>query len=120
MAVAGMLDKLGDGTDGRLAVGDRVIACVFPFGTHGGTYAEKIVVAEASVVPAPRRVSFPEASTLLLNATTARLALDALGLPPETTGAIVGGTGAVRGAGWPEKHPTWPPVCLVRKGCPPR
>jgi len=97
MDVAGIVDKLGEGADGRLAVGDRVIAYIIPFGPHGGTYAEKIVVAEASVVPAPGDASFPEASTLLLNATTARLALDALGLTPETTVAIVGGTGAVGG-----------------------
>src|SRR6202035_23509 len=85
MDAAGVVDKLGDGTDGRLAVGDPVIAYVVPLGPHGGTYAEQVVVAEASVVPAPRGVSLPEASTLLLNATTAQLSLDALGLLPETT-----------------------------------
>ncbi|MEA2964955.1 MAG: hypothetical protein QOI46_5053, partial [Alphaproteobacteria bacterium] len=31
MDVAGVVDKLGEGTDGRLAVGDRVIAYVIPF-----------------------------------------------------------------------------------------
>ena len=97
MDVAGIVDKLGEGADGRLAVGDRVIAYVIPFGPHGGAYAEKVVVGEASVGTAPRGVSLPEASTLLLNATTARLALDALGLSPDTTVAIVGGTGAVGG-----------------------
>jgi hypothetical protein len=69
-----MVDKLGEDPDGRLAVGDRVIAYVIPFGPHDGSYAEKAVVAAASVVPAPLGASFPEASTLLLNATTARLA----------------------------------------------
>jgi NADPH:quinone reductase-like Zn-dependent oxidoreductase len=97
MDAAGAVDKLGNGTDGRLAVGDDVIAYVIPFGPHGGSYAEKIVVAEASVVPAPRGFSLREASTLLLNATTARLSLDALDLGPGTTVAIVGGTGAVGG-----------------------
>lgn len=97
MDVAGVIDKLGEGTDGRLAVGDRVIAYVNPFGPHGGTYAEKIVVAEASVVTAPRGASFPEASTLLLNATAARLSVDALGLAPGATLAVVGGAGAVGG-----------------------
>jgi NADPH2:quinone reductase len=81
MDVAGVIDKLGSDTDGRLAIGDSVIAYVIPTGPHGGTYAEQIVVREASVVPAPRSVSFVEASTLLLNGTTARLALDALALP---------------------------------------
>ncbi|HEX9520820.1 MAG TPA: hypothetical protein VF940_32150 [Streptosporangiaceae bacterium] len=53
MDAAGVVDKLGKGTDGRLAVGAPVIAYVIPFGPHGGTYAEKVVVAAASVVPAP-------------------------------------------------------------------
>jgi NADPH:quinone reductase-like Zn-dependent oxidoreductase len=97
MDVAGIVDKLGEGTDGRLADGDPVVAYVIPFGAHGGSYAEKVVVGEASVVPAPRGVSLPEASTLLLNAATARLSLDALGLAPETTLAVVGGAGAVGG-----------------------
>jgi MFS family permease len=72
MDAAGVVGKLGEDSDGRLAVGDRVIAYVIPFGPHGGSYAEKVVVAAASVVPAPAG-AFPEASTLLLNATTARL-----------------------------------------------
>lgn len=97
MDVAGVVDKLGEDTDGRLAVGDPVIAYVIPFGPHGGTYAEQVVVAEASVVRAPRGVPFPEASTLLLNATTARLSLDALALPPGATVAVIGGAGAVGG-----------------------
>jgi NADPH:quinone reductase len=80
MDVAGVVDKLGNDTDDRLAVGDAVIAFVVPMGPHGGAYAEQIVVGEASVVHAPRGVGFPEASTLLLNATAARLSLDALAL----------------------------------------
>jgi NADPH:quinone reductase-like Zn-dependent oxidoreductase len=97
MDVAGVVDKLGPGTDGRLAVGDGVIAYVVPMGPHGGTYAEQVVVGEASVVRAPRGVTFAEASTLLLNATTARLALDALALPRGSTVAVLGGAGAVGG-----------------------
>jgi NADPH2:quinone reductase len=94
MDAAGVVDKLGEDSDGRLAVGDRVIAYVIPFGPHGGSYAEKVVVA---AVPAPAGASFPEASTLLLNATTARLSLDALALPPAATVAVTGGAGAVGG-----------------------
>jgi NADPH:quinone reductase-like Zn-dependent oxidoreductase len=97
MDVAGVVDQLGDDADGRLAVGDPVIAYVIPFGPHGGAYAEQVVVAEASVVRAPRGVPFPEASTLLLNAATARLSLDALALAPGTTVAVTGGAGAVGG-----------------------
>lgn len=95
--VAGVIDELGEGTDGRLAVGDAVIAFVIPIGPHGGAYAQQIVVQEASVVRAPLGVSFPEASTLLLNAVTARLSLDALGLPAGSTVAVIGASGAVGG-----------------------
>ncbi|HEX3842255.1 MAG TPA: NADP-dependent oxidoreductase [Acidimicrobiales bacterium] len=97
MDVAGIIDELGQDTDGRLAEGDAVIAYVVPMGPHGGTYAEQVVVPEASVVPAPLGATFAEASTLLLNATTARLALDALALPAGTTVAVLGAAGAVGG-----------------------
>jgi NADPH:quinone reductase len=46
MDVAGVVDKLGNDTDGRLAVGDSVIAFVVPMGPQGGAYAEQIVVGE--------------------------------------------------------------------------
>jgi NADPH:quinone reductase-like Zn-dependent oxidoreductase len=92
-----VVDKLGEGTDGRLTVGQQVIGYVVPMGPHGGTYAEQIVVPEASVVPAPRGASPPEASTLLLNAATARLSLNALALPAGATVGVVGGAGAVGG-----------------------
>jgi NADPH:quinone reductase len=97
MDAAGVVDKLGENSEGRFAVGDHVIAYVIPFGPHGGSYAEKVVVAAASVVPAPSGASFAEASTLLLNATTARLSLDALALPSAATVAVVGAAGAVGG-----------------------
>lgn len=95
--ISGEVDKLGDGADGRLSVGDRVIAYVIPFGPHGGTYTEQLVVSQASVARAPASATFPEAATLLLNAVTARLSLDALALEPRTVVAIVGAAGAVGG-----------------------
>jgi NADPH:quinone reductase len=94
---AGIVNKLGPDSDGRLTVGDPVSAFVVPMGPGGGSYAEYIVVPEASVVPAPRGASIWEAATLLLNAATARLALNALALLPGETVAIVGGAGAVGG-----------------------
>jgi NADPH2:quinone reductase len=97
MDVAGIIDELGHPTEGRLSIGAAVIAYVLPFGPHGGTYAERVVVDEASVVPAPRGATLPEASTLLLNATTARLSLDALALPTRATVAVIGSAGAVGG-----------------------
>jgi NADPH2:quinone reductase len=94
---AGVVDKVGPGNDGRLAVGDRVVAFVVPMGPHGGSYAQQIIVSQASAVPAPRDATFAEAATLLLNAATARLSLDALHLRRGQTVAVVGGAGAVGG-----------------------
>jgi NADPH:quinone reductase len=95
--LAGVIDKLGTGIGDRLAVGEAVVAFVVPFGPRGGSYAEQVVVPASSVVAAPSGASFPAASTLLLNATTARLALDALALTAGQVVAVVGGAGAVGG-----------------------
>jgi NADPH2:quinone reductase len=97
MDAAGVIDQLGPGTDDRLAVGQRVVAVVLFTSAHGGAYAEQIVVPAASVVPAPEGADFPAASTLLMNAMTARLALDALAVPPGGTVAVTGAAGAVGG-----------------------
>jgi NADPH:quinone reductase-like Zn-dependent oxidoreductase len=95
--VAGVVDKTGPDTSGRLSAGDRVIALVVPMGPHGGTYAEEIVTAEASAVRAPKKATEAEAATLLLNGVAARLALDALGLAPGQAVAVTGAAGAVGG-----------------------
>ncbi|AKS33411.1 NADP-dependent oxidoreductase [Mycolicibacterium goodii] len=97
MDAAGVIDQIGLGCDDRLHVGQRVIALVLFVGEHGGAYAEQIVVPAASVVPAPANADFPAASTLLMNAMTARLALDTLGLPAGATVAVTGAAGAVGG-----------------------
>ncbi|HEX4205186.1 MAG TPA: NADP-dependent oxidoreductase [Ktedonobacteraceae bacterium] len=97
MDAAGVIDELGPSVDDRLKVGDRVVALVVPAGPHGGTYAEQIIVPAASVVPAPAGVDFPAASTLLMNAATARLALDALALTAGQMLAVTGAAGAFGG-----------------------
>ena len=102
MDAAGVLDAIGPGVDdpgvgGRLAVGQRVITLVVPTGPHGGAYAERIVVPAASVVPAPSGVDLPAASTLLMNALTARMTLDALALAPGDTVAVTGAAGTLGG-----------------------
>jgi len=94
---AGVVDKLGPGPVGRLSVGDRVIAAVVPMGVHGGSYAEQFVVDQRSVVPAPKGSTHAEASTLLLNALTADLALEALHLSVRQTVAVTGAAGALGG-----------------------
>ncbi|MBB5907234.1 NADP-dependent oxidoreductase [Actinoalloteichus hymeniacidonis] len=97
MDAAGIIDQLGPEVDGRLWVGQRVIAMVLFVGPHGGAYAEQVVVPAASVVPAPKDADFPAASTVLMNALTARLALDELSLSPGDTVAVTGAAGAVGG-----------------------
>jgi NADPH:quinone reductase len=94
---AGVVDKLGPGTSGRLAGGDRVITLAVPMGPRGGTYAEQIVVSEQSAVRAPKNATDAEAATLLLNAVAAQLALDALGLTARQAVAVTGAAGAVGG-----------------------
>ncbi|MEU0915578.1 NADP-dependent oxidoreductase [Streptomyces althioticus] len=97
MDAAGVIDQLGPGADGRLSVGQRVVALVMPTRPQGGAYAEQIVVSAESVVPAPAGTDHAEASTLLMNAATARLALDTLALPKGATVAVTGAAGAVGG-----------------------
>jgi NADPH:quinone reductase len=97
MDAAGVIDQLGQGTGDRLALGQAVIALVLFVGPRGGAYAEKIVVPAASVVAAPEGADFPAASTLLMNALTARLALDAVAVPPGGIIAVTGAAGAVGG-----------------------
>ncbi len=97
MDAAGVIDQLGPGTGDRLAVGQSVIAMVPFTGPHGGAYAEQVVVPAAAVVPAPLGAGFAEASTLLMNAATARHALDALAVPSGGTVAVTGAAGAVGG-----------------------
>ncbi|QDQ09237.1 NADP-dependent oxidoreductase [Streptomyces spectabilis] len=97
MDAAGVIDQVGPGTGDRLAVGRRVIAMVPFTGPHGGAYAEQVVVPAAAVVAAPEGADFAEASTLLMNAATARLALDVLAVPGEGAVAVTGAAGAVGG-----------------------
>ncbi|MFI5709614.1 hypothetical protein [Kribbella sp. NPDC051620] len=51
----------------------------------------------ASVVPIPSGAGFAAASTLLMNALTARVALDLLALPAGRTVAVTGAAGAFGG-----------------------
>ncbi|MET0701086.1 MAG: NADP-dependent oxidoreductase [Mycobacterium sp.] len=97
MDAAGIIDQVGPDSDGRLAVGQPVIAMVLFTSAHGGAYAEQVVVPAASVVPAPHGADFPAAATLLMNAMTARLAVNALALPAGGVLAVTGAAGAVGG-----------------------
>lgn len=95
MDAAGVIEAVGDGTTWR--VGDRVIAVVVPILPRGGAYADEIVVPARSVAPMPSGTEFAEASTLPMNALTARLTLDKLALPVGSTLAVTGAAGAFGG-----------------------
>ncbi|MDD2857145.1 MAG: NADP-dependent oxidoreductase [Candidatus Nanopelagicales bacterium] len=94
MDAAGVIDAIGPDNDDRLAVGDRVVAMVLPTSRAGGAYAEQIVLPAACVVRAPAGVDLAAASTLIMNAATARLTLDALALAPGQVLAVTGAAGA--------------------------
>src|SRR6195952_1254731 len=95
MDVAGTVVEVGDGVD-HLAPGRLVMGIVVPSGAHGG-YREDIVLPGNSVVPAPAGADAVAASTLPMNALTARLALDQLGLQPGQVLAVTGAAGAFGG-----------------------
>ncbi|CAN7147357.1 NADP-dependent oxidoreductase [Arthrobacter sp. LjRoot14] len=95
MDLAGTVDALGPGYRGQLRTGDPVVALVLPF--PAGAYADKIVVPQESVVRAPRGIGLAAASTVLMNAATAKLALDMLNLTAGQLLAVSGSAGAVGG-----------------------
>jgi NADPH:quinone reductase-like Zn-dependent oxidoreductase len=95
MDAAGVVDEVGEGVT-HLAIGDRVMAIVQPSGAHGA-YATSLVLPAGSVTHAPAGSSHVEASTLPMNALTARLSLDRLGLSPGQTLAVTGAAGCYGG-----------------------
>ena len=94
---AGVIDAIGPGVDNRFAVGDRVVAVADASSATKGAYQQELIVPAASVVRAPGNLDFPAASALLMNALTARLGLDAMGLKPGQTLALTGSAGALGG-----------------------
>ena len=91
MDVAGVVDEIGDGVT-TVGIGDDVMAMVIPSEGYGG-YSEYVVVPQRSVTRMPRGTSYAEACTLPMNALTARLSLDLLGLAPGDTLAVTGAAG---------------------------
>jgi len=92
---AGVVDEVGEGS--RWSVGDRVAAVVVPMRPAGGAYADQVVVPDASVLRLPDDVDFNAGSTFVMNALTARLVLDDLGLSAGQTLAVTGAAGAFGG-----------------------
>jgi NADPH:quinone reductase-like Zn-dependent oxidoreductase len=100
MDVAGTIDEIADDVrpmEGEsLSLGTDVIGIVDNHGRHGG-YSEYVVLPAESVTRKPAGTTFPQAASFLMNALTARCALDALGLAPGSTLVVTGAAGAVGG-----------------------
>lgn len=96
MDAAGVLDEIGPDVKTTLRVGDSVVAIVVPQGGHGA-YSEYIVVPALSVARMPSGTDFEHACTFPMNALTARLSLDQIGLIPGQTLAVTGAAGAYGG-----------------------
>lgn len=96
MDAAGVIDQVGPGSDGRLTVGQSVVALVMPYGTNGA-YAGQVIVPAESVVPAPIGVEITASSTLLMNAMTARAALETAELSSGDTLLVTGAAGTLGG-----------------------
>jgi NADPH:quinone reductase-like Zn-dependent oxidoreductase len=94
---AGVIDEIGPGTDGRLKIGDRVVAITNAMSATKGAYQQQLIVPAASAVRAPKNLDFPAASALLMNALTARLGLDGMALKRGQTLAVTGSAGALGG-----------------------
>lgn len=96
MDIAGQIDALGDDVDPAFGLerGQHVVGVVDNHGGYGG-YSEYVCLPAASVIPMPARATFPEAASFLMNALTARNALDTLGLDPGATLLVTGAAGAV-------------------------
>jgi NADPH:quinone reductase-like Zn-dependent oxidoreductase len=95
MDVAGTVVEVAEGV-AHVAPGEPVMGIVVPSGAHGG-YREDIVLPGDSVVRAPAGTDPVAASTLPMNALTARLALDQLGLQRGQVLAVTGAAGAFGG-----------------------
>lgn len=96
MDAAGVIDEVGAGVD-AWQLGDQVVGLVLPAGPHGGAYADQVVLPAASVVGLPRGADMVSGSTLLMNAMTAQLALEAFDLRPGATIAVTGAAGSFGG-----------------------
>jgi NADPH2:quinone reductase len=95
MDAAGVVAEVGEGS--RFRVGDEVIAVMVPYRSEGGAYAQQVVVPEASVARQPANTTAVAASTLLMNALTAWISLEQLGLERGATLAVTGAAGAYGG-----------------------
>lgn len=96
MDISGTIDEMGGGVDPAygLTVGQDVVGLVDNFGSYGG-YSEYVCLPAASVIPLPEKTPLTAAASFLMNALTARNALDTLQLTEGATVLVTGAAGAV-------------------------
>jgi NADPH:quinone reductase len=82
---------------GPIRVGEQVIGLTLSAMGDVGSYAEYVVTDARSVVRAPSNATVVAASTLLMNALTAYVMLEALAIPAGGTVAVTGAAGALGG-----------------------
>lgn len=96
MEVAGVIDEVGPACPLPATVGTEAVAFVDCNGSYGG-YSEYVVVRAQSATRAPENATMAESASFLLNALTARNALDAVALPAGSSLLITGAAGSVGG-----------------------
>lgn len=97
--IAGM-DLAGvvvESADPHWSPGDRVMGVVSAWRRGGGAQSSLVAVPAESLAPTPEALSDVEASTLPMNALTAWVALEGLGVGPGDTMIVLGAAGAVGG-----------------------
>jgi NADPH:quinone reductase-like Zn-dependent oxidoreductase len=88
--LVGVVERLGDGADGDLAVGQRVAAM-----TKTGGWADRVVLDTAELVPVPRGVDAAAAETVVVNGVTALRMLRSARVQPGQTIVVLGAAGGV-------------------------
>jgi NADPH:quinone reductase len=96
MDISGTIDEIDPGIDPKLKlfVDQDVVGVVDNYGSYGG-YSQYVCLPAASVISVPAGATFSCAASFLMNALTARNALDTLSLPPDSSLLVTGAAGAV-------------------------
>lgn len=91
MEFSGHIHDVGPEVD--LAIGSAVIGVINPCTPARGAHAQLVRVPASSVAPVGREADLVAAASLPMNALTALMALESLGLPAGSTLLITGGAG---------------------------
>jgi len=92
--VSGVVDAIGEGVD-SFTLGDPVYGCVGGCGSVQGTLADYAIADARLIAHAPKSIPLEEAAALPLVTITAWEGLDKLGIHPNETLLVHGGTGGV-------------------------